>query len=306
MDIITKLLKKKLQDKFGGTNPADPSVAPQGTPPDVIGEDITVENTPFPKSNIKNTRGILEALFPSTFKPGTTAGNIYGHIKDGFLVQGGAKPMFAPRLQELVIGEALQDLSSDPNRASQMLSGLDNELAVDVWNKNADNQVQQRNSQILNQERDERYRNGINTRGFSLLKAATPETYEQVSNQVKRYFAAKGVDPDFDIPATFDEAARAQPWNSQVTPDQQDRAESLADYRDRLLAERRNAEGGRNYRARLTDGTRRSEGQANRSVKVSEGEKNREVRRETAKGGRARPKIRIEVVNGVRKIIKEQ
>lgn len=268
-------------------------------PAEAQGEDIVVENKPYPKSKYK------QGLIGGPFAVGTTGGNILGMLGDAFLAQSGRGPQYAPRLQQLRTGEAIQDLSNDPVRAQQLLAGIDNDLSVDVWNKNADNLVQQRNSQILNQERDERYRNSINTRGFSLLRAATPETYAAIADQVRRYFVAKGVDPDFNIPDTYEEAARLQPWNSQVTPDQQDRAESLADYRDRLLSERRNAEGGRNYRARLTDSTRRSEGQANRSVKVSEGDKNREVRRETAAGGRARPKIRIEVVNGVRKVIKD-
>jgi hypothetical protein len=214
--------------------------------------------------------------------------------------------MFAPRLQELVTGEALQDLSSDPNRASQMLAGIDNNLAVDVWNKNTDNAVQRRNSEILNQDRDERYRQGINTRGFSLLKASTPETYASMKDQVKKYFASKGVEPDFDIPETFEEASRSTPWNADITPQQQDRLDAQRDYQARLLAQRDRAEEGRNRRTDKTLGVRTSEGDKDREVRVSEGDKDREVRREAGKGGRARPKIRIEVVNGVRKIIKEQ
>lgn len=310
MDFITALLQRKLKDKFSPTKvPGTPGIgdglqemqdAPQ--------EDIVVQNTPYPEPKYKNPRGILEALFPKTFAPDTTAGNIYGIVKDAMLIQGGAKPMFRGQQQDLQRGEALQGLTSDPRRSIEQLLPIDPEMGATLWGKQQDDERQQETAAALAAANRQRVEDAIHKRAGSLIYSATKDTYAPLRKKYYDYYEAKGISPAYELPETFDEASLGAARSFTLDPEDQARMAATREYRDERLAQGDRFEGGRNRRATMSDGTRRSEGAANREVRTTEGEANRTAAMDRVQArGRGRPgKIkRVKQPDGTFKYVTE-
>lgn len=294
MDFITALLKKKVEDKIGekvgGLGKAAAGV-PEVTPIVDVPEEIVVQNEAYPKSKYKNPRGILEALFPSTFAPGTTTGDIYGIVKDALLVQGGAKPMFREQMQNLREAEALSGITSDPDRAIEMLLPVNAKMGMDLYNSRQDDLRLQETAAAAAQANRQKFEDTVHKRAGSLIYSATDSTYPALRKRYYDYYKGKGVEPAYELPETFDEAALGAARSFTMDPEDQARMAATRQYREERLAQGDRFESGRNARAAMTDRTRRSEGAANRGVRTSEGAANRTSREAIAamRGGRSRP-----------------
>lgn len=178
--------------------------------------EIVVENEPYPKSKYRN--GIVQG---GTFRLGGLGGNILGALGDAFLMQAGQNPVYRQRLQQARISEAMESFQQDPERAIDMLMQIDPEAAAklaqqQVENRRADRGLDQTDTELGIRGRtadsqirtnDMQWREGINDRAMAMLGKANAQTYPALRRQVINYYKSYGMEPPFELPETFDEAA---------------------------------------------------------------------------------------------------
>lgn len=191
----------------------------------------------------------------------------WGRLGDAFSLQGGGKAWRQARLDEENLASALRPITSDPDLAVRNLLQIGRgDEAIGLYDKVADN----RRADTLNAARVTAQREGYikNThdRAFSLLGAATPETYAGLRNTVQNYYKSRGVDPLFELPETYNKAQLAALRMGGVDPEDQVRLEETADMNDRRIAQGDRAEAGRNSRYQMGLGVRVAEGNRNRDA----------------------------------------
>lgn len=249
--------------------PPQPDVPPPA--PADQGPDIEVGGRSIPKSKYKT--GIVQGML----RPGSTGGNILGALGDAFLIQSGNKPQYAPRLQGLREQEALENYGSDPrgalDRFSQVAPGAE---SLSAWNQFDDNRRQHAVAAASLRRSQQEYEDTTNKRGIGLLGAATKDTWPQVRAQVQKYYAARGMEPPFELPEAYDQAKISALRMAGIDPEDQVRSEDTRNYRDAMLAERQAANDELNtYRNKsLSVSERRAaaaERQGNRRLDIQEG-----------------------------------
>lgn len=196
-------------------------------------QDIAVEADPLPEPERKS------GLLGGAFSVGKTGGNILGYLGDAFLAQAGRAPQYAPRLEQARAAEALENFSTDPIEALQQYQMVNPEKALDRFNQFYDNQRQDAVSNSVVAARNQALQDVVDERALRLLSSATPETYPAILSQVERYYTAKGMSPQFELPPSYDEAQIAAARAVGVPVETQARLEDNAEYRKAVLGQRK-------------------------------------------------------------------
>ena len=253
MNLLT-LLGLQAAGAVPGGDPVRPNgggiVAAPSLPTEPPAEDIKVVNTPPSKLQDK---GPLQYLFGDTFAPGHIGGNIIGRIADAFLVQGGAQPMYAPKLEQLRLSEALRHFQTEPEMAIERATKISPQFSMLLQDRFEDNKRQQAEVDALQtwreaqaeaakarareevQKRDDTTRD----RYIQMMYSARRENYQRIKQLADRYAASRNWTPDVTFPDDFDEAAVKGYAMTTVPIDKQIDNEETKDYHSKQLGIRR-------------------------------------------------------------------
>lgn len=233
-----------------GLAQADPAAAiqagavppPQGGP---VSTDIAVTGKPIPDSQYKDRQGILANLFPGTFRAGSTGGNILGALKDGFLIQSGHNPMYAPKLDQLRQSEALADFNSDPEGSLKRLAQIDPDAAMKGYqqlyaNRRADEalDLQRDTAKDAHAVKQRSLDDAVNDRIAAALgmPGLNSDSYAKLLPQLKAIYQRTGAQPYFDLPDTFDQGAIDSIRYGSIKPKDQISLQDQRNYRDAVLS----------------------------------------------------------------------
>lgn len=176
-----------------------------------------------------------------------TGRDILGLLGDAFLVQGGAKPVYAPRREAERQGDAMIDFTRNPTAAFERLAAAGyGDAAFDMFDKNTKTKSEVENraantaaevaykAAATQVQKEKSY--GTLAQMVGAAMEAGPEAYARWLPQLQRYKAANGLEGD--IPTTYDKtqlgALRAQGMN----PYQQVRAGQLSADTDSKIGSR--------------------------------------------------------------------
>lgn len=175
------------------------------------------------------------------FRPGSLGGNILGALGDAFLVQGGADPVYAPKLEQLRQAEALKGFQADPEGAIGALTQVNPKAGLGLYK---DYNNQKNDSAILGlktRAADQDYQEQIDGHVLSMLGKADAKTYPAILDWTKKYYTRLGLTPSFTLPDQYDPQAIAALRLSGVPVKDQMTIESNDQYRDAMMDYRRNS-----------------------------------------------------------------
>lgn len=249
--------------------------------------------------------GMGQTALPQINKPGLNIGQalISGltSVADGIGQGVGAlqhiNPAFGERDRKReAVAAALGQLGADP--AIQNVARKDYQLGISLYDKITDNKRMEASTDAMNGYREEMAKQAASrakeardkitfNRLGGMLSSATDEgTYAALRSKALGYASNRGFELPFDLPNTFKEANSPEFINAFLDPDDAARFDAQEAYRQKLLAQRDQAEEGRNTRFNTGEAGRNSrfgigeagkEGRAGLSdtTKKSENEKNR-------------------------------
>lgn len=184
----------------------------------------------------------LSALLPSapareglirgkTFGAGSTLGNIIGTLGDAFLVGQGRRPIYQDRLARKNEADALNGFTDDPLGAIKRLAQVSPDKATALYDRYMDNERLARSEKRLEDQVDFAQREKAHTRSVGMLGAANEKTYGPLKARVDSYRAQHGL-PPLELPDTYDPDAIKMARYSAIDPDDQQRMEDQAEWRD--------------------------------------------------------------------------
>lgn len=219
------------------------------------------------------------------FALGNTGANVLGALGDALL----GKPVYQNKVDRMNMVDALENYRTDPETAVDKVIAVNPEFGIELQNKRAlaSEMRAVRDAQVLAAR--QKYEDNVHGTVTRLMGAATKETWPAMRAQVLRYYQGKGVEPPFDIPEKFDEAAVRQLRLSGVpTKDQYD-DEGMAEYRDDQIGVRRESN---SIRRSLGESRLEETGRHNRTmegVASRNADTNRYRAENPARGGKSNP-----------------
>lgn len=208
--------------------------------------------------------------------------DVLGAIGDGLLLGAGAKPMYLPRRDARLQGQALLGYQSDPQSALERLAQTGTPDSLDLM-RGLQTEYQRSEDRAAQREMTQEYRNEVNRlkkekvlQDLSkvvpgvLARATTPELYtsawERLDQMARRIDDKLDATTAFGIPYPEDWTPEMTAWygvtgNQMITSDVQREAEQGRNSRLNVMESGRNyrtnlAESGRNYRANLAESGR--------------------------------------------------
>jgi len=219
--------------------------------------------------------------------------DILGAIGDGLLIGAGAQPMYLPRRDARLQGQALLGYQSDPQSALERLAQTGAPGSLDLM-KSLQTEYQRSEDRAAQREMTQEYRNEVNRlkkekvlQDLSkivpgvLARATTPELYasawDRLDQMVRRIDDTRDATTAFGIPYPEDWTPEMTAWygvtgNQMITSDVQREAEQGRNTRLNVMESGRNyrtnlMEGGRNYRANLAESGRNERAKAKAKAK---------------------------------------
>lgn len=219
--------------------------------------------------------------------------DILGAIGDGLLIGAGAQPMYLPRRDARLQGQALLGYQSDPQSALERLAQTGAPGSLDLM-KSLQTEYQRSEDRAAQREMTQEYRNEVNRlkkekvlQDLSrvvpgvLARATTPELYtsawERLDQMARRIDDKLDATTAFGIPYPEDWTPEMTAWygvtgNQMITSDVQREAEQGRNTRLNVMESGRNyrtnlMESGRNYRANLAESGRNERAKAKAKAK---------------------------------------
>lgn len=190
--------------------------------------------------------------------------DVLGAVGDAMLAQGGSKPMYAPKRQEFLVGEAMQGFDKDPVGTIKAVSKLDPALGERMLNNYQENEIR-KDAQAyadMRAKRDDdlarqQYEDKTFDVAFSMLGNPNIEkSYTKVRLQILKYLEARGIDPEkAGLPETYDREAIDSLYRTTKASMADEKLASLNAYRDGVLDIRRERLGqtGANTASQIAD-----------------------------------------------------
>lgn len=209
-----------------------------------------------------------------------TLRNVLGVLGDAFLVQGGAKPVYAPQRQLEREGDAMAGYTQSPRAAVERMTAVNptmaREMGVDVARQEAAAMVAEAQAK---KEAAVRYKQGLNILGgmAGTKGLDDPVAYNTWKSAMQKVVDGHGLGPEFTPPDIYDPKWAARVQGAALDPDQQidnTRADGLAEL-TRERTEATIAQGN----ARVAQGDRRTDAYVERAKRPPAG---RAPRAETA------------------------
>lgn len=219
--------------------------------------------------------------------------DILGAIGDGLLIGAGAQPMYLPRRDARLQGQALLGYQSDPQSALERLAQTGAPGSLDLM-KSLQTEYQRSEDRAAQREMTQEYRNEVNRlkkekvlQDLSrvvpgvLARATTPELYasawDRLDQMARRIDDKLDATTAFGIPYPEDWTPEMTAWygvtgNQMITSDVQREAEQGRNTRLNVMESGRNyrtnlMESGRNYRANLAESGRNERAKAKAKAK---------------------------------------
>lgn len=275
----------------GQTLPPVPALPPMAGDPmptdEAAGNEIVVEDDPITS---RYKRGLVTK---GPFSMGRTGGNILGLLGDAMLVQSGNQKQYEPRLQQARASEAMAGYTDDPMDAIQRLNEVDPPAAAALMDKLRAHQLDTDKLGVEAIGANDEFEGTTHERAQALIGAATESTYPAMRERYYNYYASRGIDPMYELPVEFDEDAIRSLATAGIPVGDQRELEEKARYNTGILEQNAKNEFGRNWREAY--GEIKADKRSNRSEAGRETRNVRDnrTRRDTAKGGSARPTIKF-------------
>lgn len=153
-----------------------------------------------------------------------TLREVLGTLGDAFLVQGGAKPIYAPTRQRERMGDAMAGYTQAPRSAAERMTAVDPEFAQAMGKNIMDQEIARaRAEQQAQKEAAARYAVGIEKFGGLMGSKGLDnvETYSQVKPILEKIKSAYGLGDEFKIPDQYDSNYAAAVSSGAIKPYQQ-------------------------------------------------------------------------------------
>lgn len=240
-----------------GMNPQAPQSSPQmGDPQGIFTRppSPTAVPTPGPNGNVPTPDDITVSSPISQYRtgilsgkqgnggflrPGSLGGNILGALADAFLVQGGANPVYAPKLERLREAEALKGFQAEPDEAIGRLTQVNPQAGIKLYGDQQDYNLKKSSSDLLKRKYDADYQDSIDSGVKAMLANADEKSYPALRDWAMKRYANLGLTPTFDLPSTFDPDAIKRIVESDVPVKDQMIINDTRQNRDAMMALRR-------------------------------------------------------------------
>lgn len=163
---------------------------------------------------------LRRGLLGGSFRVGHTGGNILGLLGDAFLAQAGRPAQYAPRLQQRREAEALQGFTQDPMGGAEALGQVNTEAGRDMYGDVVTAQTRQQAQALREAHELEARRTRAHQIAASLAASADESTWPRVRQAILSTFRSRNVEPDVEIPESWDAAQRTVLESFGITPDQ--------------------------------------------------------------------------------------
>lgn len=195
---------------LGGTQagsqpiPAMPNQTPSAVSPDMRQRSLDIAYADEPEGPAPQAMPEVDAVVtgPKPFKSKIKK-NWLGIIGDAFLAQGGRPAVYAPRLKQQRMAEAMEGFTQDPRRAAEALNHVDTAAAAGFWDRSQDNARQTGVSDAQLRVHQDRYDQNTLTRAGGMIGAINDGNRAEMTGQLRSYVEGR----NYPVPEGMD-------WNN--------------------------------------------------------------------------------------------
>lgn len=171
-----------------------------------------------------------------------TLRNVLGVLGDAFLIQGGAKPIYAPTRQREREGDAMAGYTQSPRSAVERMTAVNPELAQNMGDSVARQELARAQQEAIQAQRRAALREkgiGIVSQFLGADGMSDPETYKRFRPQIQKIIDQYGLSDVYNLPEEYDPSYSSVAASAGLDPAQ--RAADQDRDASRSLTEQRNA-----------------------------------------------------------------